>query len=104
LPILNRLKAGQAVPLRWRLLDASGAPVANLATATITITSLSCAVGTTVDLVEEAVSGATGLMNLGDGYYQVNWKSPTSYAGSCKTLRLDIGDGVLHEALFQFTR
>ena len=103
-PILNRLKAGQAVPLRWRVLDAAGVPVTSLAAAAITVTSLSCAVGSTIDQVEEPVAGASGLRNLGDGYYQINWKSPTTYAGSCKTLRLDIGDGVLHEALFQFTK
>ncbi|MGH8628647.1 MAG: hypothetical protein ACREYC_26385, partial [Gammaproteobacteria bacterium] len=30
---------------------------------------------------------------LGDGYYKFNWKSPKSYANSCKTLKLDLGQG-----------
>ena len=34
-----------------------------------------------------------GLQNLGDGYYQFDWKTPKSYAKSCKTLRLDLAEG-----------
>ena len=49
-------------------------------------------------------AGASGLQNLGDGNYQLNWKSPTSYAGSCKRLRLDLGDGSSHTADFKFTK
>ena len=102
--VLNVLKAGQAVPLKWRLLDATGAPVTDLSSAVVTVASLACSAGTTPDLVEEVAAGASALQNLGDGYYQLNWKSPKAYAGSCKTLHLDIGDGVLHDALFQFKK
>jgi hypothetical protein len=49
------------------------------------------------------VAGSSDLQNLGNGYYQLNWKSPTSYASSCKTLQLNIG-GATHNALFQFTK
>ena len=102
--VLNGVKAGKAVPIKWRLLDATGAPVTDLASVTVKTSSLSCAAGTSVDLLEETAAGNSGLQNLGDGYYQYNWKSPKSYAGSCKTMRLDVGDGVLHEALFRFSR
>ncbi len=103
-PVLNRLKAGQAAPLKWRLLDVSGAPVTDLDSAAIRVTTLECSLGTTVDLVEEVATGASGLQNLGGGYYQLNWKTPKTYAKSCKTLHLDIGDGVTHDALFEFTK
>ena len=102
--VLNVLKAGQAVPLKWRLLDATGAPMTNLTSAVVTVASLACSAGTTPDVLEEVAAGASALQNLGDGYYQLNWKSPKTYAGSCKTLHLDIGDGVLHDALFQFKK
>ena len=104
LPTLNKMKAGQAVPIKWRLLDRSNTPVTNLAAASITVTSLNCATGTTIDQIEETVAGASGLQNLGSGYYQLNWKSPTTYANSCKTLHLNVGDGVTHDADFQFTK
>jgi hypothetical protein len=37
------------------------------------------------------------------GYYRWNWKTPKAYAKSCKILRLALGDGGVHEALFQFS-
>ena len=58
----------------------------------------------TTDQIEECSSGASDLQNLGDGTYQLNWKTPTSYANSCKTLKLDLGDGFFHTALFQFKK
>ena len=44
------------------------------------------------------------MINGGHANDHLNWQTAASYAGSCKTLRLDIGDGVLHTALFQFTK
>lgn len=102
--VLNVAKAGRAIPLKWRLTDASGAPIAGLTTATVTVTSLACSAATSDDLLEETLAGGSGLQNLGDGYYQLNWKTPSSYAGSCKTMRLDLGEGLLHAALFKFTK
>jgi hypothetical protein len=102
--VMNVVKAGKAIPLKWRITDASGAPVTNLTGATISVQSLSCSLGATTDLVEETTAGGSGLQNLGDGNYQLNWKSPSSYARSCKTLRLDLGEGIVHTALFQFTK
>lgn len=103
--VLNVAKAGQAIPLKWQLLDANNDPVTNLSSVTVTVTSLTCSLGTTTDLVEEVASGASGLQNLGGGYYQFNWKTPTSYAKSCKTMILNLGDGnTSHTALFQFTK
>ncbi|MGH8564946.1 MAG: hypothetical protein ACREXW_13030 [Gammaproteobacteria bacterium] len=80
--------------------------VTNLASATATAVSLSCSLGTTPDQIEEYAAGASGLQNLGDGNYQLNWKTPKSYASSSKTLKLDLGEGPSQErtALFQFTK
>ncbi|MGH8838740.1 MAG: PxKF domain-containing protein [Jiangellaceae bacterium] len=63
-----------------------------------------CDLGVTEDQVEEFANGNSGLQNLGNGNYQFNWKTPAGCASSCKTLRLDQGDGVLHIAEFRFTR
>ena len=103
-PVMNTAKAGQTVPLKWRLLDFTGAPVTDLSKVTVTVVSLSCQVGTSIDQIEEYASGASGLQNLGNGYYQWNWKTPASYANSCKTLKLNLGDGVLQTANFQFKK
>ena len=102
--VLNVAKAGSAIPLKWRLLDANDAPVTNLSSVNVTVASLSCSSGTTADEVEEYAAGASGLQNLGDGYYQFNWKTPTNYANSCKTLQLNLGEGSNRTALFQFRK
>ena len=100
--VLNVAKAGQVIPLKWRLTDATGAPVTTLVTAAVTITDLSCAIGSSEDQVEEY---AAGLQNLGNGYYQLNWKTPDGYAKSCKTLHLDLGEGSgTRTARFAFTK
>ncbi|MEO8696746.1 MAG: PxKF domain-containing protein [Acidimicrobiales bacterium] len=104
--VLNQAKAGQTVPLKWRLTTADGLPVTDLDSAVVrvTVTGLSCSVGSTVDAVEEYSTGSSGLQNLGDGYYQWNWKTAKSYAGSCKTMTLSLGEsnGATHIALFKF--
>ena len=39
----NSAKAGQTIPLKWRLLHAAGVPVTNLTTAKVTVLGLTCA-------------------------------------------------------------
>jgi len=102
--VLNIAKAGQTIPLKWRITDANGNPIGNLTGVTVTASSLSCSAGTTTDQIEEYATGNSGLQNLGDGYYQWNWKTPSSYAASCKTMKLDLGEGLFHTALFQFKK
>ena len=104
--IINITKAGQSVPLKFRLLDFYGNPILDLASVKVTVVSLSCTIGATSDAIEEYAAGSSGLQNLGDGYYQWNWKTPTSYANSCKTLKLDLGEGAGNEhiAYFQFRK
>jgi VCBS repeat-containing protein len=105
--IVNYAKAGQAIPLKWRLMDASGNPVTNLQNVTVTVKDYSCGLYGSVDQVEEYAAGSSGLQNLGNGYYQYNWKTPTGYAKSCKTLQIN-GEGMqltaTQQPLFQFTK
>jgi hypothetical protein len=104
-PAMNGANSGQAIPLKWTLKDYNGNPVTTLASVNVIAASLTCAQGTTADLIEEYAAGASGLINKGDGSYQFNWKTPTSYAKSCKTLKLDLGDGSpVKIALFEFKK
>lgn len=102
--VLNTAKAGQAIPLKFRVTDANGTPITNLTGVKVTAASLSCSLGSSTDQLEEYATGSSGLQNLGNGYYQFNWQTPKSYAKSCKTLTLDLGGSGSHSALFQFTK
>ncbi|MDT0166609.1 PxKF domain-containing protein [Actinotalea sp. AC32] len=103
-PVLNRVKAGRAVPLKWHVADASGAPVTTLTSASVSVRNLACGLATTTDEVEQTVAGGSGLQNLGGGYYQLNWKTSPAWAGSCKTMTLDLGGGAVLRADFQLSR
>jgi hypothetical protein len=103
-PVLNQVKAGAVVPLKWRLVNALNAGITDLATATLTVSPLDCETAEGVDQVEETAVAGSGLQNLGDGYYQLNWKTAKSYAATCKTVQLDLGHGVTYDAFFKFTK
>ena len=103
-PVFNVVNAGQTVALKWRLLDAAGEPVTDLTSVSVAAESLSCAAGSTLDLLSETATGKSGLQNLGDGYYQFNWKTPKSYANSCRTLHVNLGEGITRTALFRLKK
>ncbi|HEX6669370.1 MAG TPA: Ig-like domain repeat protein, partial [Gemmatimonadales bacterium] len=91
---MNVSKAGQGIPLKWRLTDFYGAPVLNFAPTAlgVAVSGLQCTVSTDLDQIEE-YAGNSGLQNLGDGYYQFNWKTPANYANTCKSIGLNLGEG-----------
>jgi hypothetical protein len=99
---INTVKAGQAVPLKWRLLDAEGQPVTNIAAVTLTSVETPCEGSEAGEPVPESAAGNSGLQNLGDGYYQFNWKTSKTHTGSCRQTRLDLGNGLIATALFHF--
>jgi hypothetical protein len=111
--VANAAKAGRAVPLKWRVLDLGGNPVADLSAGVVKATSvrIDC---TGLSAEEEAVdayaAGASGLQNLGGGSYQLNWRTEPSWKGTCRRLQLDLGDRnpdgtpVYRTADFVFTR
>ena len=100
----NKVKAGQTVPLKWRLLDANGASITNLSGVRVTVLDLDCSLGATADLTDESAPGNSGLQNKGNGEYQLNWKTPREYAKSCKMLHLDLGEGITRTAVFHFEK
>ncbi len=89
----NVSKAGQAIPLKWRLTDVHGNPVLNLTSVTVKVQDAGCAAGVSTDQMEEYATGASGLQNLGNGNYQFNWKTPGGYASSCKRIFLEFVPG-----------
>ncbi|HET8624082.1 MAG TPA: Ig-like domain repeat protein [Gemmatimonadales bacterium] len=100
---MNVSKAGQAVPLKWRLTNYLGVPVLDFSPAAlgVAVSGLQCTVSTALDQIEE-YAGNSGLQNLGDGYYQFNWKTPPSYLNSCKAIGLNLGEGTARGPLAYF--
>ena len=84
---LNSAKAGQSIPVKWRLTDANGVPVADPASFVGLYSSQQlCDSGLPTDAVEEDAAGSSGLQYNGDGYWQFNWKTPKTYAATCRSM------------------
>lgn len=102
---INLTKAGQAVPVKWRLTDALGLPIDNPASfAGLYSYPVACNDLTEpVDAIEEYASGDSGLQYLGDGNWQFNWKTPKTYATSCRAMYVKFNSGTTSDVVvFQF--
>jgi hypothetical protein len=97
---VNVAKAGSTVPVKWRVVRA-GVGISNAIDAFVSLGSTlgSCGTGPLDGI--ETYTGGSGLQYLGDGYWQFNWKTPTAYAGTCRTLVLTTPSGSL-TAQFRF--
>jgi hypothetical protein len=88
-------KAGQAIPLKWQIIDYLADPVLDLSASNVRVSSVpidcqSAAPG--ADAVEEYAAGSSGLIGHGEGIYQLNWATKRTFAGTCRRLRLDLGE------------
>jgi hypothetical protein len=104
-PVVNSAKAGQAIPVKWRITDASGAGISDPNSfKSLTSYSISCTdlIGKPEEAVEEYAAGASGLQYIGDGNWQYNWKTPNNYKGTCRRMILNLKDGTQHPADFKF--
>jgi low density lipoprotein receptor-related protein 5/6 len=103
-PVVNIAKAGQAIPLKWHI-SLNGLPVSDPSSvASFGSYPIDCGslTGNPASAVDEYAPGSSGLQYLGDGFWQFNWKTPKSYANSCRTIVLMLQDGSVHLANFKF--
>jgi hypothetical protein len=91
-----RARAGATVPVKWRVLDADGAPVSDAAHFAGVTSAAAPAHG------GDAAGGA-GPEYLGDGYWRFRWQTPATYAGQRRTMTLALRDGTTRSALLQFS-
>ncbi len=104
-PIVNVAKAGQTVPIKWRLTDASGAVISDSGSFSgLTSYDVKCGdlAGNPLDAVPADTSGSSGLQYLGNGNWQYNWKTSKGYANTCRMMVLTLADGTQFTAIFKF--
>lgn len=102
-PTINRVTAGQRIPVRWRLTDQAGRPIADYSTfLSVTSVKTPCSAAyPTKDLEASAIT--SGLNYEGDGWWTVDWMTRPWYAGQCRVMNLNLaGLSVGPTALFQF--
>jgi hypothetical protein len=102
-PTVNSAKAGQRIPVTWRVSDFYGMGVSDPASfSSVTSGSLACDSSDPQDAIE-TYTGNSGLQYQGNGTWQFNWQTPKSYAGQCRVLRLNLADGASNRlAEFRF--
>lgn len=103
LPVVNVVKAGSAVPVKFSLSGDQGLAIFTEAPGS----RLAPTVGTaTADALEElATPGASGLTYdaVTDTYTYV-WKTNKAWSGTTRDLVVTLADGSVHTARFQFTK
>lgn len=100
-PVVNVVKAGSTVPLKFGLGGARGLDI--FAPGYPASTAASCGNASTDALEETATPGSTTLTyDAATGRYHYNWQTDRSWGGSCRTLVLRFADGSERTALFRF--
>jgi hypothetical protein len=101
LPVLNEVRAGQAIPLKFSLGGDRGLGV--IAPGYPRSQQVACDSAAPVDGIEETASaGASGLTYdpMSDRYHYV-WKTEGSWAGTCRQLVIKLIDSSNHRASFK---
>lgn len=88
-PLVNTARAGRTVPLKWRITNTAGAGI-QVPGLTVSVVTFLTSTGSGVGDEIEVYSGASGLQYLGDGNYQFNWATPTTYANQERTVRVTL--------------
>jgi hypothetical protein len=100
--VVNTVKAGQAVPVKFRLGGTRGLAV--LAPNSPTSVLIPCESGAPADPVEETVTaGASGLQyDAVTETYKYIWKTLKDWKDTCRRFTLRLDDGTVRTADFEF--
>jgi hypothetical protein len=105
--VLNIAKAGQTIPIKWRITYTNGDGVSDPNSFYNKPSSQTVPCGTSAfqEEIEVETAGSSGLQYLGDGNWQYNWKTLKDYADKCMKIILKLDDGSPeHIANFKFKR
>mgnify|MGYP000533675796 CR=1 FL=1 len=102
LPVLNSVKAGQAIPVKFSLGGNQG--LAIFAPAYPRSQRIACDTYAPESLVEETLTAGSSSLSYsaGDDQYKYVWKTDKAWAGACRQLIVKLIDGTTHYANFRF--
>ena len=101
-PTVNVTKAGRTIPIKFRLGGNQGLEV--LAEGSPSSVLHACLRSAPQDTIETSLTGGEGALTYDEGadLYTYTWKTPKSFANSCRTFVLELSDGTSHVAEFEF--
>ena len=102
LPVMNIVKAGRAIPIKFSLGRYEGLQVMQPGTPTV----LNAACTTPSETMTDEDDGSENSSGLkAEGYqYTYVWKTSAAWAGTCRKLVITLADGTSHAALFRFVK
>lgn len=100
--VLNGMKAGSTVPLKWSVSNQTGGYLSDLSIVNMTTSGVaSCDTGALVDDLSQYTTGGTQLRyDSTANQFIYNWQSPKK-PGTCYTVTIGLTDGTTHSATFQ---
>jgi hypothetical protein len=100
LPVVNTLKSGASVPVKFGLGGDRGLGV--LAAGSPSSRRVTCDGSAPTDAIETTTSSTSGLQyDAASDTYTYVWKTDKAWAGTCRLLTVTLTDGTSHTALFQ---
>ena len=101
-PVLNAVKAGSAVPVKFSLGGNQG--MAILTMGFPVSQPINCDTSVPVDEIEQTVTagGSSLTYDVASSQYVYVWKTDKAWANSCRQLIVRLADGTDHKANFQF--
>ncbi|HEX6189873.1 MAG TPA: PxKF domain-containing protein [Pyrinomonadaceae bacterium] len=99
-PAFNNVNAGRTIPLKFSLsgnkglsIFAAGYPMSQ---------QIACDSSAPLSELEGTETTGGSTLTYSPDTYQYNWKSESSWAGTCRILIVKLNDGTEHTALFKF--
>jgi hypothetical protein len=103
MPAMNTAKAGRTVPVKYSLHDVNGAVISDLTSFVSLISApVSCDTNVPTAAAEETDAAGSTTIHFESGLFVYNWKTQSSWVGTCRVLQLTLNDGSRHMVNFQF--
>jgi uncharacterized repeat protein (TIGR01451 family) len=101
LPVLNTVNAGRTIPVKFSLSGNKGLGIfADGSPASGPIACDANAIAS--EVTETLTTGGSSLTYSSGDQYHYNWKTDSSWAGTCRQLVVTLNDGSIHRANFKF--
>ncbi len=88
--------------VQWRVADAAGNGIDGVVGTASFVGLASCPAGTPVALTNYETTSNNTVQSLGNGEYWRTLTSQPSYAGTCKKIRVNLSDGVVHDLVVRY--
>jgi hypothetical protein len=102
LPVMNVVRAGRAIPIKFSLGRYEGSQVMRPATPAVSTVACTIPSETMTDENDDS-ENSSGLRAEGDKYTYV-WKTSSAWTGTCRKLVITLADGTSHAAMFKFVK